>query len=62
MNADLDDDWTGFDFPLAFEGLFKQFNYDRWIKSPSDGGHIKGGKINSVQNGLLLNSADHQLF
>lgn len=66
MNADLDDDGTGFEaahiFPLAFEGLFKQFNYDRWIKSPSDGGHVKGGKINSVQNGLLLNSAVDRLF
>jgi len=60
-----DDIWTGFEaahiFPLAFEGLWKDFNYGRWISTP-DEGEIKGGKINSVQNGLLLRSDIHQLF
>ncbi|KAG9232996.1 HNH endonuclease-domain-containing protein [Amylocarpus encephaloides] len=53
--------WAGFEvthiFPLAFEGLWKEYNYDHWIKSPSN-----GGKINSTQNGLLLRSDIHQLF
>ena len=65
INADRDS-WTGFEaahiFPLAFEGLWKQYDYGRWIKSLSNGEEIKGGKINSVQNGLLLDSAIHQLF
>ncbi|KAH8650824.1 HNH endonuclease-domain-containing protein [Tricladium varicosporioides] len=65
INADRDK-WTGFEaahiFPLAFEGLWKEYNYGRWIKSPSNGEEIKGGKINSVQNGLLLSSDIHQLF
>ncbi|KAH8652735.1 HNH endonuclease-domain-containing protein [Tricladium varicosporioides] len=58
--------WTGFEaahiFPLAFEGLWKDLNYGRWILTPPDGEEIRGGKINSVQNGLLLDSAIHQLF
>ena len=63
----LDDDiWAGFEaahiFPLAFEGHWKEYNYGRWITSPSNGEEIKGGKINSVQNGILLESAIHQLF
>jgi hypothetical protein len=65
INADRDR-WTGFEaahiFPLAFEGLWKEYNYGRWIKSPSNREEIKGGEINSVQNGLLLDSAIHQLF
>ncbi|KAE8445133.1 hypothetical protein EG329_013735 [Mollisiaceae sp. DMI_Dod_QoI] len=65
INADRNR-WTGFEaahiFPLAFEGLWKEYNYGRWIKSPSNGEEIKGGKINSIQNGLLLSSDIHQLF
>ncbi len=65
VDADIND-WTGFQaahiFPLAFEGLWKECNFGRWIKSPSNGEEIKGGKINSVQNGLLLRSDIHQLF
>ncbi len=61
-----DDDWLGFEaahiFPLAFEGLWNDHNYGRWIKSPSNGEEIKGGKINSVQNGLLLDGTIHTLF
>lgn len=60
------DFWTGFEaahiFPLAFEGLWNDHNFDRWIKSPPNGEKIKGGKINSEQNGLLLRSDIHQLF
>jgi hypothetical protein len=58
--------WAGFEaahiFPLAFEGIWKDHNYGRWIESPSKGEEIRGGKINSVQNGLLLRSDIHQLF
>ncbi|KAF4632799.1 hypothetical protein G7Y89_g5334 [Cudoniella acicularis] len=65
IDAD-DDNWTGLEaayiFPLAFEGLWKDYNYDRWAKSPSNREGFKGGKINSAQNGLLLRSDIHQLF
>jgi hypothetical protein len=58
--------WTGFEaahiFPLALEGLWTDYDYGRWISTPPDGEEIRGGKINSVQNGLLLDSAIHQLF
>ncbi|KAA6411525.1 MAG: hypothetical protein FRX48_04805 [Lasallia pustulata] len=61
INADVGS-WTGFDaahiFPLAYEGHWKQHNFDRWITKPS----VKGGSINSVQNGLLLRSDIRQLF
>ncbi|KAI9879850.1 MAG: hypothetical protein M1830_006873 [Pleopsidium flavum] len=54
--------WTGFEaahiFPLAHEGHWIQYNFDRWItKSP-----VNGGSINSMQNGLLLGAGIHQLF
>ncbi|KAH8710195.1 HNH endonuclease-domain-containing protein [Phaeosphaeriaceae sp. PMI808] len=56
------DDWTGFEaahiFPLAYEDHWKNNGYDRWITVPP----ASGGSINSVQNGLLLDSAIHQLF
>ena len=65
INANFDD-WTGFQaahiFPLAFEGHWKDHNYGRWVNSPLNGEQIKGGKINSVQNGLLLRSDIHQFF
>jgi hypothetical protein len=58
--------WTGLEaahiFPLAYEGIWKDHNYSRWISTPPDGEEIKGGKINSAQNGLLLRSDIHQLF
>ena len=57
-----DDDWVGFEaahiFPLAFEQHWNDHNYGRWVSSITD----RGGTINSVQNGLLLDSAIHQLF
>jgi hypothetical protein len=54
--------WWGFGaahiFPLSHEGLWKQYNFDRWISlSP-----VKGGTINSLQNGMLLRCDIHQLF
>ncbi len=60
------DIWIGFEaahiFPLAREGIWKEGNYGRWIDSPPDGSEIKGGKINSPQNGLLMCNDLHQLF
>ncbi|KAH8674455.1 HNH endonuclease-domain-containing protein [Tricladium varicosporioides] len=60
------DVWRGFEaahiFPLAFEGLWNDYNYGRWIENPLNGENIQGGKINSVQNGLLLRSGIHQEF
>lgn len=57
VNADLDN-WTGFEaahiFPLVFEGLWNDYNYGCWITSPLNGEEIKGGKINSVQNGYCF--------
>ena len=57
-----DDNWTGFEaahiFPLAYEQHWTDHNYGRWISSIPD----RGGTINSVQNGLLLDSAIHQCF
>jgi HNH endonuclease len=54
--------WTGFEaahvFPLAYEDHWRNNGYDRWITIPP----AKGAGINSVQNGLLLDSAIHQLF
>ncbi|KAH8672763.1 hypothetical protein BGZ60DRAFT_405507 [Tricladium varicosporioides] len=65
VNATLNN-WTGFEathiFPLALERLWNDHNYGRWILCPPDGKEIKGGKINSGQNGLLLRSDIHQLF
>ena len=56
------DDWTGFEaahiFPLAYEGHWIKHGYDRWITIRPE----LGGTINSVQNGMLLDSAVHQLF
>ena len=57
-----DDNWRGFEaahiFPLAYEQYWTEQNYGRWISIIPD----KGGSINSIQNGLLLDSAIHQLF
>jgi hypothetical protein len=63
---DDDDSWWGFEaahiFPLAYEQHWHEHNYSRWISTPLNGEEIKGGKINSVQNGLLLRSDIHQGF
>ncbi|AEO64299.1 uncharacterized protein THITE_2110303 [Thermothielavioides terrestris NRRL 8126] len=54
--------WRGFEaahiFPLAFESQWVQLNYGRWITIDPP----QGGKINSVQNGILLRTDLHQLF
>jgi len=56
------DSWESFEaahiFPLAYEGYWVEHDYSRWITiQPATGGYI-----NSVQNGLLLESGVHQLF
>ncbi|KAH8648899.1 HNH endonuclease-domain-containing protein [Tricladium varicosporioides] len=61
-----DDNWRGFEaahiFPLAYEQYWIEHNYSRWISTPPNGQERKERKINSIQNGLLLNSAIHQMF
>ncbi|KAF1808140.1 hypothetical protein P152DRAFT_469182 [Eremomyces bilateralis CBS 781.70] len=56
------DRWDGFEaahiFPVAYEDHWKDHGYEHWITIQPD----NGGAINSVQNGLLLDSAVHQLF
>ncbi|KAL2177582.1 HNH endonuclease-domain-containing protein [Thermothelomyces heterothallicus CBS 202.75] len=56
------DMWVGFEaghiFPLAYEQQWVENNYGRWITIDPP----QGGKINSVQNGILLRSDLHQLF
>jgi len=60
------DEWHGLEaahiFLLAYEGVWMKKNYGDWISTPPDGGKIKGGKINSAQNGLLLCEDIHTLF
>ena len=55
--------WTGFEaahiVPMAFQSYWDKQNFSRWITVPATGG---GDAINSVQNGLLLESAIHELF
>jgi hypothetical protein len=54
--------YTGFEaahiFPLAYENHWIANNYGRWITIPPE----TGGTINSIQNGLLLESGIHQLL
>lgn len=56
------DDWTGFDaahiFPLAYEQYWNENDYGRWITIDPP----QGGRINSVQNGILLRSHLHKEF
>jgi hypothetical protein len=56
------DEWTGFKavhiFPLAYEQQWKENNHGRWITVDPP----QGGKINSVQNGILLRSHLHKEF
>ncbi|RPB01506.1 hypothetical protein L873DRAFT_1834568 [Choiromyces venosus 120613-1] len=47
-------------FPLAYEGYWNDHDYGRWITLlPA---RESDGLINSVQNGILLNSIMHQYF
>lgn len=60
MNPDIEiGEWLRFQaahiFPLAYESQWKDGNYDRWITIDPP----QGGKINSVQNGILLRSDVH---
>ncbi len=54
--------WGGFEaahiFPLAYEAQWKLMNYGRWITIDPP----QGGKINSVQNGLILRNDLHFMF
>lgn len=54
--------FTGFEaahvFPLAYEGHWRDYKYDRWITQLPE----SGSGIHSVQNGLLLSNEVHQLF
>ena len=54
--------WPGLEaahiFPLAYEEIWMDHNYGRWILNIPD----RGGTINSVQNGLLLRGDIHQGF
>jgi hypothetical protein len=47
-------------FPLAYEGYWKDHNYGRWITVPPT--NPSHGSINSVQNGILLDSSMHHYF
>ena len=61
VNADIGR-WEGFEaahiFPLAWEGHWKESNFDQWITIPPK----KGGSINSIQNGILLREDIHSMF
>ncbi len=46
-------------FPLAYLDLWKSNNFERWVAESSDEGEES---INSVRNGLLLDSGVHSLF
>ncbi|KAF1812074.1 hypothetical protein P152DRAFT_466867 [Eremomyces bilateralis CBS 781.70] len=56
------DIWDGFEashiFPLAYESHWINNDYGRWVSIEPP----RGGTINSVQNGILLDSVMHQLF
>ncbi|KAI9761129.1 MAG: hypothetical protein M1840_002026 [Geoglossum simile] len=61
VNADIGI-WTGFEaayvFPLAYEQHWINNNFSRWITILA----AKGGAINSIQNGMLLENTIHALF
>jgi hypothetical protein len=56
--------WTAFEaahiFPLELENLWIEFNYGRWVDDIDDDAGIS--KINSCQNGFLLQSTIHKAF
>ncbi|KMP00018.1 hypothetical protein DIZ76_012302 [Coccidioides immitis] len=47
-------------FPLECENLWCEFNYGRWVTNMDDAVGIS--KINSTQNGLLMDASLHNLF
>ena len=57
------DDWTAVHathvFPLGHESLWVQRDYGRWITNMNGEG---GSRIDSVQNGLLMNESFHTRF
>ncbi|KAI9768168.1 MAG: hypothetical protein M1840_004998 [Geoglossum simile] len=64
VNKDFPDSWTAFEaahiFPLELENLWIEFNYGRWVDDIDDGAGVS--KINSCQNGFLLQSTVHKAF
>ncbi|KAG0641119.1 HNH endonuclease-domain-containing protein [Tuber brumale] len=59
-----EDSWDGFEaahiFPLRHESLWVHYNYGRWITDM--GAAIGSSRINSPQNGFLLQPTIHQMF
>jgi hypothetical protein len=64
VNRSSPGDWTAFEaahiFPLELENLWIEFNYGRWVDDIDDDAGIS--KINSCQNGILLQSTAHRMF
>lgn len=56
--------WTGWEaahvFPLEKESLWIEQNFGRWISDMDESMGLS--KINSVQNGILLQATVHKLF
>lgn len=56
------DKWSGFEaahiFPLAHEGDWNKQGLSRWITIVPE----RGGTINSIQNGMLLENGVHSRF
>ena len=56
--------WIGFEaahiFPLENESYWIQYNYDRYITDM--GGTVGASKINSLQNGFVMQGTVHGLF
>ncbi|KAG0636519.1 HNH endonuclease-domain-containing protein [Tuber brumale] len=56
--------WSSFEaghiFPLRHESLWIRYGYDQWITDMNDA--TGSSKINSIQNGLLLQQSVHRLF
>ena len=56
--------WWSFEachiYPIAFQGYWNDKNYDNWIEIPP--ARISDGKINSVENGILLRRDIHRHF
>lgn len=61
--GELDDNWAGFEaahiFPLNSESHWRENGCDRWIADPDTANGSFDTKINSVQNGFILESGVH---
>ncbi|KAL2114691.1 hypothetical protein VUR80DRAFT_1 [Thermomyces stellatus] len=64
LNLNAPYDWTSWEaahiFPLEKEDLWIRYDYCRWITNMDDS--VDMSKVNSVQNGFLLQSNIHKLF